>query len=102
MGETAVSDLLVVAGRLKAAYCAGRLTLFERGMVSTAVELPEYFAELTDCGSGVLAWRSKSVWLIDGSGRVEVAAEADRPIRGVWGYPTGFYILAGELAALAG
>ena len=102
VGETAVTDLLVVAGGLRAAYCAGRLTLFERGMVSTAIELPEYFAELTDCGSGVLAWRSNSVWFIDRSGRVKLAAEAARPIRGVWGCPAGFYVLAGELSAFAG
>ena len=69
--------------------------------MSATTELPEYFTELRDCGSGVLAWKSNSVWLID-RGRVQLAAEAARPIRGVWGCPAGFYVLAGELSAFAG
>jgi outer membrane protein assembly factor BamB len=101
VGETAVSDLLVSRGALNAAYCAGRLTLFESGRVSATAELPEYYTELTDCGSGVLAWKWNSVWLVDPSGRVQLAAQSDRPIRGVWGFGTGFYVLAGELASFA-
>jgi hypothetical protein len=99
VGETAVSALLVTAGGLRAAYCAGRVTLFDGGRITGSTELPEYFAELGDCGTGVLAWRSKSVWLIEASGRVQLAAETDRPMRGVWGHPSGFYVLAGELAS---
>ena len=102
VGETAVSDLLASRGALDAAYCAGRLTLFKRGRVSATAELPEYFTELTGCGSGVLAWKGSSVWLIDPSGRVQLAAQSDRPIRGVWGCATGFYVLAGELASFTG
>jgi hypothetical protein len=99
VGETAVSELLVTTGGLRAAYCAGRVTLFDGGRISGSTEMPEYSAELAECGTGVLAWQSKSVWLIESSGRVQVVAETDRPIRGVWGHSGGFYVLAGELSS---
>jgi len=99
VGETAVTDLLAGGGGLKAACCGGRLTLFDKGRVSATTELPEHFAELETCGNGVLAWKLKSLWLVDASGRVQLAAESDRPIRGVWGCATGFYVLAGGLAS---
>ena len=80
-------------------YGAGRVTLFDGGRISGSTEMPEYSAELAECGTGVLAWQSKSVWLIESSGRVQVVAETDRPIRGVWGQSGGFYVLAGELSS---
>jgi len=30
---------------------------------------------------------------------VQLVAETDRPIRGVWGHSGGFYVLAGELSS---
>jgi hypothetical protein len=99
VGRAAVSDLLIDAEGVKAAYCAGRLTLFDGTRISATIELPEYFAELEACGSGVLVWKSNAVWLVEPSGRVQLAATTDRPIRGCWGHATGFYVLAGELAS---
>ena len=99
VGDTAVSDLLVTGAGLRAAYSAGRLTLFDLGRISASTEMPDYSAELSDCGNGVLAWQSKSVWLVESSGRVQLVAETDRPIKGVWGHSAGFYVLAGELAS---
>jgi hypothetical protein len=99
VGRTAVSGLLIDAYGIKAAYCAGRLTLFEDARIGATIELPEYLAELEACGSGVLAWKSNAVWLVEASGRVQLAATTDRPIRGCWGHATGFYVLAGELAS---
>jgi hypothetical protein len=100
VGETAVSDLLVTPTAVKAAYCAGRLTLFDKGRITASTELPENAAELSHCGSGVVVWKSKSVWVVEPAGRVQLAAETDRPIRGVWGHSSGFYVLAGELSSL--
>ena len=97
--ETAVSELLVTTGGLRAAYCAGRLTLFDGGRISGSTEMPEHSAELGDCGVGVLAWQSNSVWVVESSGRVQVVAETDRPIRRVWGHSGGFYVLASELSS---
>jgi hypothetical protein len=57
--------------------------------------LPEYFVGLAECGVGVLAWKFNSVWLIEPSGRVQLAAQAACPIRGVWGHATGFRVHAG-------
>lgn len=99
VGDAAVSDLLVMGGGPKAAYCGGRLTLFERGGVSGTVELPEAFADLTGCGDHVLAWRSNSLWLVEPTGKVRLAVETDRQIRGVWGNGAGFCALAGELTS---
>jgi hypothetical protein len=90
VGETAVSDLLTSAGELKAACCAVRLTLLEHGRISGTVELPEYYVELANCGKGVLAWKSNSLWLVDPSGQVRLTAETDRPILGRGGMPAGF------------
>jgi hypothetical protein len=95
VGEAAVADLLVTPAGLRAAYCAGQLTVFSGGRISAVTELPEYFAELSDCGDRVLAWKSNSVWVVEDSGRVQLAAETDRPIRGAWGHSNGFYVLAG-------
>ena len=99
VGETAVCDLLITPRGPKAASSAGRLTLFDAGRISASIEMPDYFAELGDCGSDVLAWQAKSVWLVKSSGRVQLVAETDRPIRGVWGHSGGFYVLAGELSS---
>jgi hypothetical protein len=101
VGDGPVSELLVNAEGLKAAHCAGRLTLFDEAGVTGTTELPEYFVELAECGIGVLAWKFNSVWLIEPSGRVQLAAQTSCPIRGVWGHATGFHVLAGgELASL--
>lgn len=99
VGDSAVSDALVTADGLRAAYSAGHLTLFEDGRIGPSTQLPEYFAELTDCGRGVLACSGKSVWLVESTGRVALAAESDRPIRGLWGHSSGFYALAGDLSS---
>jgi hypothetical protein len=77
----------------------GRVTLFDGGQISGSTEMPECVVKLGDCGRGVLAWQSKTVWLVEPSGRVQLVAETDRPIRGVWGHDSGFYALAGELAS---
>jgi hypothetical protein len=99
-GDGPVSELLVDAGGLKASHCAGRLTLFDEDGITGTTELPEYFVDLAECGIGVLAWKFNSLWLIEPSGRVQLAAQASRPIRGVWGHATGFHVLAGgELAS---
>ena len=95
----AVRDLVITPRGPKAASSAGRLTLFDAGRISASIEMPDYFAELGDCGSDVLAWQAKSVWLVKSSGRVQLVAETDRPIRGVWGHSGGFYVLAGELSS---
>jgi hypothetical protein len=99
VGEASVEEVLVSASELKAAYCAGRLTQFAKGRVSSTTELPEYFVNLAECGNEVLAWKSNALWLVETSGRVQLAAESVRPIRGVWGHGTGFYVLTGELAS---
>jgi hypothetical protein len=99
VGDASVEEMLVSATELKAAYCAGRLTQFEDGRVSATTELPEYLVNLAECGNGVLAWKENSVWLVEASGRVAMAAESALPIRGVWGHGTGFYVLTGELAS---
>ena len=99
VGDTSVSDLLVTAGGLQAAFSAGRLTLFDAGRISASTEMPDHSAELSDCGNAVLAWQSKSVWLVETSGRVQLVVETDRPIQGVWGHGSGFYVLAGDLAS---
>jgi hypothetical protein len=99
-GDGPVSELLVTAEGLKATHCAGRLTLFEEGGVTGATELPEYFVDLAECEFGVLAWKFNSVWLVEASGRVQLAAQTSGPIRAVWGHDTGFHVLAGgELAS---
>jgi hypothetical protein len=100
VGDAAVSDILVIDGEPKAAYCGGRLALFKGGGVSGTVELPEAFADLTACGDYVLAWRSNSLWVVEASGKVRLAVETDRPIRGVWGKGAGFWVLAGELTSI--
>jgi hypothetical protein len=103
VGDGPVSALLVNGEGLKAAHCAGRLTLFNAEGVTGATELPEYFVDLADCGIGVLAWKFNSIWLIEPSGRIGLAAQASCPIRGMWGHATGFYVLAGgELASFLG
>jgi hypothetical protein len=90
----------VNAEGLRAAHCAGRLTLFDEEGITGATELPEYFVALAECEFGVLAWKFNSVWLIEPSGRVQLAAQASCPICGVWGHTTGFHVLAGgELAS---
>jgi hypothetical protein len=94
-GDGPVSALLVTGEGLKAAHCAGRLTLFDEEGVTGATELPEYFVDLRECGVGVLAWKFNSVWLIEASGRVQLAAQSSCPIRGVWGHAAGFHVLAG-------
>ena len=94
VGKTAVSELLVTGRGLKAAYSAGSLALFDATRITASIEMPVNWAELGDCGAGVLAWQSKSVWLVESSGRVP-----DRPIQGVWGHSGGFYVLAGDLAS---
>jgi hypothetical protein len=99
VGEASVEEVLVSASELKAAYCAGQLTQFRDGRVSATTELPEYFVNLAECGNGVLAWKANSVWLVEASGRVAMSAESARPIRGIWGHGTGFYVLTGELAS---
>jgi len=63
---------------LKAAYCGGRLTLFDAGRIVGTTELPAYFAELADCGAGVLAWNQNTIWLVDRSTRVQ-STPRDRP-----------------------
>jgi hypothetical protein len=78
-GDGPVSELLVNGEGLKAAHCAGRLTLFDEEGVTGATELPEYFVDLAECGVGVLAWKFNSVWLIEPSGRVQLAAQAACP-----------------------
>jgi len=88
-GDSAVADLLVTAAGLRAAYCAGRLTLFEAGRITATAEMPDYFGELGDCENGVIACQSKSVWLVESSGRVRMVAETERPIRGVWAHSGG-------------
>jgi hypothetical protein len=100
VGDGPVSELLVDSGGLKAAHCAGRLTLFDSEGVTGATELPEYFVALAECEFGVLAWKFNSVWLTEPSGRVQLAAQTSCPIRGVWGHAAGFRVLAGgELAS---
>jgi hypothetical protein len=101
VGSSAVSDILVSAQGMKAAYCGGRLTLFEDSgkRISTTTELPEYFANLTDCGAGVVVWQQNLLWCVAPSGRVQLAAEIDRPIRGAWRHSTGFNTLAAELTS---
>jgi hypothetical protein len=67
--------------------------------VSATTDLPEYFVDLAECGNGVLAWKSNGLWLVEASGRVELAVETARPIRGVWDHGAGFCVLVGDLAS---
>ena len=100
VGDGPVSEILVTTEGLKAAHCAGRLTLFDAEGITGETELREYFVALAECEFGVLAWKFNSVWLIELSGKVQLAAQASCPIRGVWGHATGFHVLAGgELAS---
>jgi hypothetical protein len=87
-------------GELKAAYCPGRLTQFEEERISAVTELPECFTEIAECGRGVAVWKGNELWVVEASGRVALAVETGRPIRGVWGHSSGFYVLAGTLASL--
>jgi hypothetical protein len=99
IGDAAVSDLLVGERGLTAAYCGGRLTLFDASRITGTTELPEYGMELAECGAGVLAWKRNAVWIVDASGRVQLSLETARPIRGAWGHATGFYAVASELVS---
>ena len=99
VGDAAVCEVLVEGEGLKAAYCGGRLTLFDAGRIVGTTELPAYFAELADCGAGVLVRNQNTIWLVDRSARVQSVLETDRPIRGAWGHGTGFYALAAELVS---
>jgi hypothetical protein len=103
VGDGPVSELPVNGEGLKAAHCAGRLTLFDAEGVTAATQLPEYFVDLAECGIGVLAWKFNSVWPVEPSGSVQLAAQTSCPIRGVWGHATGFHVLAGgELPSFRG
>ena len=76
--DAAACEVLVGGEGLKAAYCGGRLTLFDAGRIVGTTELPAYFAELADCGAGVLAWNQNTIWLVDRSTRVQ-STPRDRP-----------------------
>jgi hypothetical protein len=100
VGEAAVTEILLDDGGLRAACCAGEITFFERGQISGSTVLPEYFVDLAGSGEFVLAWRWKSVWLLDQTGTVRWAAEVRRPIHSCWGNGGGFCLLAGQLLSL--
>jgi hypothetical protein len=99
IGDAAVSEVLVRGEGLKAAYCGGRLTLFDAGRIVGTTELPAYYAELADCRADVLVWNQNTIWLVDGSARFQSALETDLPIRGAWGHAAGFYALGAELVS---
>jgi hypothetical protein len=100
VGEAAVTEILLHEVGLRAACCAGEITFFERGQISGSAVLPEHFVDLACSGEFVLAWRWKSVWLLDRSGTVRWAAEVRRPIHSCWGNGGGFCLLAGQLLSL--
>jgi hypothetical protein len=90
-----VDTILLNAGGIEGAFCYPRLFRFDGDSALSSDPIREYSVQLAAHGEDSLLWSWKTMWLLDGQGRVRATRILDRKIDGVTSARTETILLSG-------